>query len=450
MSNANDFIIEDGVLKKYVGPGGDVVIPEGVTEIGVGAFNMCRRLNSVAIPETVKIIGLQAFRDCAGLKRIAVPDSVTQIGEWAFYGCKELKEAIISQNVQSFWSEIVFIDCPLEVFHGPLIPIEEYHYKSPSKNALAVGYAEMSESGIVFGEEIAQGYAKQIKSQKKKLYPLMMQRPLLLRYMLNNKVIPVKDMQECLGLAAAYNNLELTAMLLAYQNGTYNAKDQVKAETDAERKALRIPTEAELLKKQWSTKKLPDGTLMISAYKGDDGIITIPDSIGKGQVTALEKELFSAEKLGRSAARKTFYAEKLEKVVIPAGVREIPDHVFWRCESLKGVNIPEGVVRIGKETFGCCCSLTEIRIPGSVTCVDEKAFQNDLKLTNVILEDGVESIGKEAFMYNFRLDSIRIPGSVRQIGEDAFHMCHHVTIYAPAGSYAETYAKEHNIPFVAE
>jgi hypothetical protein len=25
-----------------------------------------------------------------------------------------------------------------------------------------------------------------------------------------------------------------------------------------------------------------------------------------------------------------------------------------------------------------------------------------------------------------------------------------VTVYAPAGSYAETYAQKHNIPFVAE
>ena len=38
MSNASDFIIENGVLRKYVGPGGDVVIPEGVTEIGIKAF----------------------------------------------------------------------------------------------------------------------------------------------------------------------------------------------------------------------------------------------------------------------------------------------------------------------------------------------------------------------------------------------------------------------------
>ena len=30
MSDSKDFIIENGVLKEYVGSGGDVVIPDGV------------------------------------------------------------------------------------------------------------------------------------------------------------------------------------------------------------------------------------------------------------------------------------------------------------------------------------------------------------------------------------------------------------------------------------
>ena len=34
MSSASDFVIENGVLTEYKGPGGDVVIPEGVTSIG--------------------------------------------------------------------------------------------------------------------------------------------------------------------------------------------------------------------------------------------------------------------------------------------------------------------------------------------------------------------------------------------------------------------------------
>ena len=38
MSNINDFVIENGVLKEYQGQGGDVVIPEGVTNIGAAAI----------------------------------------------------------------------------------------------------------------------------------------------------------------------------------------------------------------------------------------------------------------------------------------------------------------------------------------------------------------------------------------------------------------------------
>jgi hypothetical protein len=39
---------------------------------------------------------------------------------------------------------------------------------------------------------------------------------------------------------------------------------------------------------------------------------------------------------------------------------------------------------------------------------------------------------------------------VERIGDYAFWGCDNLVIHAPAGSYAEQYAKEHNIPFVAE
>ena len=35
---SEEFVIENGVLKKYTGKGGDIVIPEGVTGISYGAF----------------------------------------------------------------------------------------------------------------------------------------------------------------------------------------------------------------------------------------------------------------------------------------------------------------------------------------------------------------------------------------------------------------------------
>ena len=52
MSNASDFIIENGQLKKYVGPGGDVVIPEGVRYLSILAFNQVS-LTSLVLPASL-------------------------------------------------------------------------------------------------------------------------------------------------------------------------------------------------------------------------------------------------------------------------------------------------------------------------------------------------------------------------------------------------------------
>lgn len=97
----SDFRIKNGVLVKYVGNGGDVVIPDSVTAIGVKAFKGCSSLMSITISDSVTSIGDEAFLDCSRLTSITIPDSVTSIGEEAFSGCSRLTSISVPDGVTS-------------------------------------------------------------------------------------------------------------------------------------------------------------------------------------------------------------------------------------------------------------------------------------------------------------------------------------------------------------
>jgi hypothetical protein len=96
----SEFVINDGVLVRYNGFGGDVVVPDGVKSIGESAFANFASVNSVILPNSVTSIGKSAFCRCINLISITIPDSVTEIKDYAFELCKSLPAVSISEYVK--------------------------------------------------------------------------------------------------------------------------------------------------------------------------------------------------------------------------------------------------------------------------------------------------------------------------------------------------------------
>lgn len=64
----------------------NVILPEGIEEIGEQAFASCKNLKSIKIPSTVKKIDTYAFENCTSLASVNFPDGLESIGFLAFSG----------------------------------------------------------------------------------------------------------------------------------------------------------------------------------------------------------------------------------------------------------------------------------------------------------------------------------------------------------------------------
>ena len=77
----------------------DMVIEEGIEQIGSSAFAYSRVLETISLPKTIKSIGAAAFSDCVSLEEFEIPSSVTEISNFTFYRCVQLKKVNIPYGV---------------------------------------------------------------------------------------------------------------------------------------------------------------------------------------------------------------------------------------------------------------------------------------------------------------------------------------------------------------
>lgn len=130
--NLKEIVIPEGVTKiglcAFDGCKGleKVIIPSSVTEIESGAFAGCSGLCEIDIPSGITYIDSEVFGGCTGLRRIVIPSSVTTIYDGAFLRCTALEEIVIPKSVTRIGGNAFFRCNNIKAIYVPKGKVDYY------------------------------------------------------------------------------------------------------------------------------------------------------------------------------------------------------------------------------------------------------------------------------------------------------------------------------------
>ena len=272
----------------------------------------------------------------------------------------------------------------------------------------------------------------------------------------NLKTIGNNAFSSCGELLAA----ELKNGVTSIGNGTFSSCSKLASITIP--KSVTSIGEAAFRSTAWLAAQQAKNSLVIFNHILIDGTTASGDVVVPDTVTGICNQAFIG-------------CKNMTSIRLPAGLKNLNDDLFKECAGLKTVILPDGLTRIGSNAFIECKELTEINIPDSVSEIGPSAFYGCTKLASVhlpasltVLTSGtqqglfqacsaltdieipksVTAIGRTAFAQCENLKWVLIPESVKSIDTLAFYGCKNVKICGAAGSAAEAYANQKNIPFI--
>lgn len=86
----------------------NIVLPDGLEEIGKKAFYQCANISEVSFPNTMQFIGESAFSE-TGLTQVSLPSTISKLGRWAFSNNGSLKKVLY--NVKDGMGMGIFSSC---------------------------------------------------------------------------------------------------------------------------------------------------------------------------------------------------------------------------------------------------------------------------------------------------------------------------------------------------
>lgn len=352
-------------------------------------------LTEVVIEDGVTEIGKDVFQGCVGLTKVTIPGSVKKIGTWSFYMCKGLKNVDIPANMEIGDSSFRQSGLEQVTVSGGSVGNYAFHridnLKKISINCETIG--EEAFSGCDYLTDITLG--ENVKTLGDKAFYTC---DALERVEIPSTVTDIgeKTFYSCPALKEAiiragtvkagtfYNCRALTTLIIS-DNATLDASFTV-GNTYA--------------KETLETVKIERGEIGISAFNSCPNLTTV--ELGNG-VTSVGDNAFSK-------------CTALKSINIGDGVTSIGKNAFNGCTALTNANIGSGA--IGANAFQDCSSLIAVTLGDGVTSIGANAFLRCTALTSMNIGSSVRTIENFAFSGCKALEEVTI--SAAQIGNQAF------------------------------
>ena len=386
---------------------------------------------SYTVPDTVRTISEFAFESCHGLTAVTIPEGVTDIGDGAFDGC-EIAEVTLPASLRSLGK-----DAFGEGYHAPAFFVAEGNsvYASDSNGALFnadrtellrvpgsyKGAYQIPETVAVIGESAfydcydltAVTIPDGVGSIGGHAFSGCW----------NLSAVTIPDSVSTVGDYAFYGCSSLSVVTIPDRVGSIGDC------TFFDCYSLTAVT-------------IPDGVGSIgdSAFSGCCNLtaVTIPDSvstIGDYAFSGCSLTTVTIPGSVRSLGSGAFAG------AVSAGFSVDPDNPAYSSDargalfnkdqtvllciprSLEAYSVPESVTEIADAAFSGCWQLRAVTIPEGVTGIGDDAFSNCSELVELTLPDSLRSIGANAFNFCDHLRQLSIPWSVTSISPDAFVNC---------------------------